>query len=54
MAELRFIELSAEIETTEVTKIVKIIIMILVSEKWLFEVILNLTDAAPAAVIIQV
>ena len=52
MAELRFIKLLAETETVEMIEIVEITVIILAFEKWLFEVILSLTDAAPAAAII--
>ena len=50
IAELRFMKSSAETETAEVTEIIKATVMILISEKWLFEVmiVLSLTDAALA------
>ena len=55
ITELRFIKLSVRTETVKVTKIIKVIIMILISEEWLLEMvmILNLTDAALATAIIQ-
>ena len=55
IAELRFMKSSTETETAEVTGIVKIIVMILTSEKWLFEMmmILSLTNAALAAATVQ-
>ena len=54
IAELKFIKLSAETETAEMTEIIKATVMILTSEKWLFKVmtVLNLTDAALAAAMI--
>ena len=52
MAELRFIRLSAGIETVKMTEIVEVTMMILVSKKWLFKAVLSLTDAASAAAII--
>ena len=48
MAELRFMRSSVKTETTKMTGIVKITMMILALKKWLFKVILNLTDAALA------
>ena len=52
MAELKFIRSLTGTETAEMIEIVKTTVMILVSEKWLFEVILNLTDTALAAAMI--
>ena len=49
MAELRSIKSSAKIETAEMTEIVETTVMILVSKKWLFEVVLNLTGKTLAA-----
>ena len=43
---------SIETKTAEMTEIVEITVMILISEKWLFEMILNLIDIALAAAII--
>ena len=53
IAELKFIKLSAETETAEMTEIVEITMMILISEEWLFEKILSLADAVLAVAIIQ-
>ena len=50
MAELRFIESLIKTETVEVTGIIEVTVMVLASEKWLFEVILSLIDAALAVV----
>ena len=52
MAELSFMELLTETETVGMTEIVKATVMVLISEKWLFEVILNLTGAALAVAMI--
>ena len=52
IAELKFIKSSMRTETVEVTEIVKVIVMILVSEKWLFKVILSLAGAALTTAII--
>ena len=49
MAELRFMRSLAGTETVEVTKVVEVTVMVLASEKWLFEVVLGLADAALAA-----
>ena len=49
MAEFRFIKLLTETETVKITEIVEITVMILISEEWLFKMILNLINAAPAA-----
>ena len=53
--ELRFMKSSAGTEMAEVTGIVEAMMMVLVSEKWLLEVvvILNLVGAALTAAIIQ-
>ena len=48
MAELRFMRSLVKIEIAEVTEIVKITVMILVSEEWLFEAVLSLIDTALA------
>ena len=55
IAELKFIESSVKTEITEVTEIVKAIMMVLTSEKWLLEMvmILSLTGTALAAAMIQ-
>ena len=53
MAELRSIKSLAETETVGVTEIVEATMMILTFEKWLFEVILDLTDTASAAATVQ-
>ena len=54
IAELRFIKLSAETETAEVTEIIKTTVMILTSEKWLLKAVavLSLINTALAAAII--
>ena len=54
IAELRFIKSSVKTETIRVTEVVKVMIMILTSEEWLFEivVILSLADVALAAAMI--
>ena len=52
IAELGFMRSSVETETAEMTEIVEITVMILISEKWLFEVILDLAGTALAAAII--
>ena len=49
MAELRSMRSSAETETVGVTEVVGATVMVLTPEEWLFEVILDLTGAAPAA-----
>ena len=53
--EFRFIRLSAETETVEVTEIVKATVMILTPEEWLLEVVtvLSLTGTALTAAMIQ-
>ena len=48
MAELRFIKSPVKIKTVKVTKIIEATMMILAFKKWLFEAVLNLTDAALA------
>ena len=55
IAKLRFIESSAGIETTEMTEIVEVTVIILAFKKWLLKAVtvLNLTSAALAAAIIQ-
>ena len=55
IAELRFIKSSVKTKTVKVTEIVKVTVMILTSEKWLFKIItvLNLTNAALTAAMIQ-
>ena len=54
IAELRSIKSSMKTEMIRVTEIVKVIIMILTSEKWLLEVmtVLNLTGTALATAMI--
>ena len=52
MAELRFIKSLMETETVGVTEVVEVTVMVLTSEKWLFEMILGLTGAALAVVMI--
>ena len=52
MAELRFIRSPAEIEIVKVTEVVEATVMVLASEKWLFEAVLGLAGTAPAAAMI--
>ena len=52
MAELRFIESSAETKTVRMTEVVRATVMILTFKEWLFEVILSLADAALAVAMI--
>ena len=54
IAELRFIKSSVRTKTVEMTKIIKITMMILTSEKWLLEMVtvLGLTGAVLAAAMI--
>ena len=49
IAELRFIKSLVETKTVRVTEVVEATVMILAFKKWLFEAVLDLTDAAPAA-----
>ena len=41
------------IKTAEMTEIVEITVMILISKEWLFKTVLNLTDAVLAVAMIQ-
>ena len=51
IAELRFMKSSVKTETAEVTGVVEAMMMVLASEKWLFEMVavLGLADVALAA-----
>ena len=55
IAELRFIKSLMETEIVEVTGVVETMMMVLASEKWLFEAVtvLGLTGAALAAATVQ-
>ena len=55
ITELRFMKSSVGTETTEVTGIVEVIMMILASKKWLLEAVtvLGLTGTALAAATVQ-
>ena len=55
IAELKFIKSSVRTEIAEVTEIVKITMIILISKKWLFEImtVLSLANKALTAAMIQ-